>query len=77
MLEKIVFEMTGQIVNQQNEIANKEDTEIKDKVDILEAIVQKMFLNIIKLEGEVNELKTKTKNINKETDETEKQIKRN
>ena len=60
--------MAGQIVNQKNVIFNKVDTEIKDKVNMLEAVVQKMFLNIVKLEGEVNELKTKTKNIGKETD---------
>ena len=41
---------------------------MKDKVKMLEAVVQKMFLNIIKLDGEVNELKTKNKNISKETD---------
>ena len=35
---------------------------------MLEAVVQKMFLNIIKLEAEVNELKANTKNIIKETD---------
>ena len=60
--------MAGQIVNQKNLIFNKEDTELKDKVNMLEAVVQKTFLNIIELEGEVNELKTKTKNISKETD---------
>ena len=63
--------MAGQIVKQKNLIFNKEDTELKDKVNMLEAVVQKMFLNIIKLEGEVNELKTKTKNISKETDVNE------
>ena len=47
--------MAGQIVKQTNLIFNKEDTELKDKVNMLEAVVQKMFLNIIKLEGEVNE----------------------
>ena len=41
---------------------NTEDNEMKEKVNILEAVVQKMFLNVIKLEAEVDELKTKIKN---------------
>ena len=36
---------------------------MKEKVKLLEAVVQKMFLNVIKLEAEVNELKNKIKKI--------------
>ena len=35
--------MAGQIINQQNVISNKEDPELKDKVNMLEAVVQKCF----------------------------------
>ena len=41
--------------------SNTEDSEMKEKVKLLEAVVQKMFLNVIKLEAEVNELKNKIK----------------
>ena len=60
--------MASKLVNKENVTVNTEDTEMKDKVKMLEAVVQKMFLNIIKLEAEVNEFKAKTKNIIKETD---------
>ena len=56
------------LVNKENVTVNTEDTHMKDKVTMLEAVVQKMFLNIIKLEAEVTELKVKTKNIIKEAD---------
>ena len=35
-----------------------ENSEMKDKVKLLEAVVQKMFVNIIQLEAKVSELKT-------------------
>ena len=67
-LEKIVIEMASKLVDKENVTVNKEDTDMKDKVKMLEAVVQKMFLNIIKLEAEVNELKGETKNVIKEKD---------
>ena len=60
--------MASKLVNKENVTVIAEDNEMKDKVKMLEAVVQKMFLNIIKLEAEVNELKAKTKNIIRETD---------
>ena len=58
LIEKIATEMAGQIVNRKNVIFNKEETELKGKVNMLEAVVQKLVLNMIKLEGEFNEQKT-------------------
>ena len=40
---------------------NKEDTELKEKVKLLEAVVQKMFLNVIKLEAKVTDSTAKPK----------------
>ena len=42
---------------------NKEDTEMTEKVKLLEAatVVQKMFLNVIKLESKVTDSTTKPK----------------
>ena len=48
--------------NHKEKTSNTEDSEMKEKVKLLEAVVQKMFLNVIKLEAEDNELKTKIKN---------------
>ena len=70
-LEKIVIEMASKLENKENVTVNTEDTDMKDKVKMLEAVVQKMFHNIIKIEAEVNELKAKTKNIIKEADVTD------
>ena len=60
--------MASKVLNNKIVTSNTEDTEVKDKVILLEAVVQKMFLNVIKLEAEVNELKAKTKHIMKEAD---------
>ena len=54
--------MANKIINQENEIKNMkilhtEDTELKEKVKLLEAVVQKMFLNVINLEAELNNKK--------------------
>ena len=37
--------------------SNTEDGEMKEKVKLLEAVVQKMFVNVNKNEAEVNELR--------------------
>ena len=63
MLEKVVIELSAKVLSQEIELKeikakkdnidankNKEDTEMKEKVKLLEAVVQKMFLNVIKLE---------------------------
>ena len=68
-LEKICIEMASKLVNKENVTVNTDDTELKDKVKMLEAVVQKMFLNIIKLEAEVQDFKAETKNKIKETDD--------
>ena len=47
-MEKKMEELDIKVVN----------SEMKDKVKLLEAVVQKMFVNIIQLEAKVNELKT-------------------
>ena len=54
--------MANKIINQENKIENMknlltEDTELKEKVKLLEAVVQKMFLNVINLEAELNNKK--------------------
>ena len=67
-LENIVIEMASKVLNHKDLTSNEEDTEVKDKVNLLEAVVQKMFLNVTKLEAEVKELKTKTTNVIEETD---------
>ena len=51
--------MTNKIINQGNKLENlktvfTEDSELKEKVKLLKAVVQKMFVNVIKLEAEVN-----------------------
>jgi hypothetical protein len=52
------------------EVALKiKDNELNEKVNLLETVVQKMFLNILKLEKEVSELKT----LNKSRDIPEKE----
>ena len=66
--ENIVIEMASKVLNHKDVTSNTEDTEVKEKVNLLEAVVKKMFLNVIKLEAEVKELKTKTTNVIKETD---------
>ena len=40
-LEKIVFEMASKLVKSENVTVNTEDTEIKGKVKMLEAVVKK------------------------------------
>ena len=54
--------MANKIIIQENEIKNMknlhtEDTELKEKVKLLEAVVQKMFLNVINIEAELNNKK--------------------
>ena len=44
--------MASKVINPKDVTSNAEDTEVKDKFNLLEAVVQKMFLNIIKLEAE-------------------------
>ena len=76
-LEKIVIEMASKMLTNKNITSNKEETEnsntnkneLNEKVKMLEAVVQKMFINIIKLEAEVSDLKSKckTKDITNET----------
>ena len=38
-----------------------EESELKEKVKLFEAVVQKMFVNVIKLEAEVNNKKLQWK----------------
>ena len=42
--------------NHKEIIYNTEESEMKEKVKLLEAVVQKMSVNVIKLEAEINEL---------------------
>ena len=56
ILENIVTEMTNMIVNQEKKIDDMkavltEERELKEKVKLLEAVVQKMFVNVIKLDA--------------------------
>ena len=67
-LKNIVIEMASKLVNKENVTVNTEDTDMRYKVKLLEAVVQKIFLDIIKLEAEVTELKIKIKNIIIEAD---------
>ena len=68
-LEKIVIEMTSKMLTNKDITSNKEETEnyittdneLNEKVKMLEAVVQKMFINIVKLEAEVGDLKSKCK----------------
>ena len=58
--------MTNKILNQENKLDDikavlTEDRELKEKVKLLEAVVQKMFVNVIKLEAEVNNKKSQSK----------------
>ena len=58
--------MTKKIINQENKLENlktalTEESELKEKVKLLEAVVQKMFVNVIKLEAEVNNKKVTIK----------------
>ena len=51
--------MTNMIVNQEKKIDDMkavltEERELKEKVKLLEAVVQKMFVNVIKLDAEIN-----------------------
>ena len=76
LLEKVVIELSAKVLSQEIELKeikankdnidankNKEDTEMKEKVKLLEAVVQKMFLNVIKLEAKVTDSTTKHKSI--------------
>ena len=61
-LEKIVTEMAHKIVNHENTIDNmktllSEQSELKEKVNLLEAVVQKMFLEKIQLEAKAKNKK--------------------
>ena len=54
--------MTNKILNQENKLDDikavlTEDMKLKEKVKLLEAVVQKMFVNVIKLEAELNNKK--------------------
>ena len=56
ILEKIVTEMAHKIVNHENTLDNmkmllSEQSELKKKVNLLEVVVQKMFLEKIQLEA--------------------------
>ena len=42
-------------------VSNTEGSELKEKVKLLEAVIQNMFQNVIRLETEISELKTKSK----------------
>ena len=54
ILEKKVTELTKKIIDHENKLGYiktlfKEVNEVKEKVNLCEAVVQKMFMNIIKL----------------------------
>ena len=49
--------MASKVLNHKYVTSNTKDKELKEKVNLLEAVVQKMFLNVIMLEAEVKELK--------------------
>ena len=51
--------MANKIINQENKIENMmtEDSQLKEKVQLLEAVVQKMFVNVIQLEAKINNKK--------------------
>ena len=63
ILEKIATEITSKIIDHENKLDNMktlypEHGELKEKLNLCEAVIQKMFMNIIKLEAEVKDLKT-------------------
>ena len=54
--------MTNKIIHQKNKLENlntilREHSELKEKIKLLEAVVQNMFVNVIKLEAEVKNKK--------------------
>ena len=58
--------MANEIVNHESKLDNMntlltEHIELKEKVHLLEGVFQKMFLSVIKLEGEAKDLKTTIK----------------
>ena len=58
--------MANKIINQEYELRNMktvptEDSELKEKVKLLEAVVQKMFVNVIQLEAKINNKKISIK----------------
>ena len=58
--------MTNKIMNQEYKHNNlktvlTEDSELKEKVGLLEAVVQKMFVNLFTLESEANNKKIQSK----------------
>ena len=62
ILENIVTEMANKIINQKNELKNMktvptEDSELNEKVKLMEAVIQKMFVNVIQLEAKINNKK--------------------
>ena len=63
ILEKIATEITNKIIDHENKLDNMktlytEHGELKEKVNLCEAVVQKMFMNKMKLEAEVKDLNT-------------------
>ena len=57
-LQMIDIEMASKLVNKEYVTVNTEDPDMKDKVTMLEAVVQQMFLYLIKLEAEVTRVKS-------------------